>query len=126
MVSHILSGEFPGFPKEPPGSLARWPRLPAFTDMLTRGVGAASGEPSLLVIAPTRELAIQIQEESDKWLARKVGESWFIWMWVKMEDRTTDVSRVLVLTIQLLGYLILTHAHIYSLSHLIWDMDGYG
>lgn len=40
--------------------------LPAFTDMLTRGVGAASGEPSLLVIAPTRELAIQIQEESDK------------------------------------------------------------
>jgi len=62
--------------------------------MLTRGVGAASGEPSLLVIAPTRELAIQIQEESDKWLARKVGESWFIWMWVKMEDRTTDVSRV--------------------------------
>ena len=52
----------------PPVLSRRRPRLPAFTDMLTRGVGAASGEPSLLVIAPTRELAIQIQEESDKWL----------------------------------------------------------
>ena len=40
------------------------PRLPAFTDILQRQLGA--GEPSLLVIAPTRELAIQIQEESDK------------------------------------------------------------
>eukprot|EP00434_Breviolum_minutum_P006283 symbB.v1.2.005543.t1/scaffold308.1/size235111/6 len=40
--------------------------LPAFTDMLSRGLGAASGEPSLLVIAPTRELAIQIQEEGEK------------------------------------------------------------
>eukprot|EP00913_Durusdinium_trenchii_P013083 g12283.t1 len=38
--------------------------LPAFTDILTKGV--AAGDPSLLVIAPTRELAIQIQEESDK------------------------------------------------------------
>ena len=36
--------------------------------MLSRGVGAASGEPSLLVIAPTRELAIQIQEEGEKLL----------------------------------------------------------
>ncbi|CAJ1457002.1 unnamed protein product [Effrenium voratum] len=38
--------------------------LPAFTDILTRGIGA--GAPTLLVIAPTRELAIQIQEEADK------------------------------------------------------------
>jgi len=45
--------------------------------MLSRGLGAASGEPSLLVIAPTRELAIQIQEEGEKCLGvfvRKFGE----------------------------------------------------
>jgi len=38
--------------------------LPAFAFMLERQIRA--GDPALLVIAPTRELAIQIQEESDK------------------------------------------------------------
>ncbi|CAE8701683.1 unnamed protein product, partial [Polarella glacialis] len=38
--------------------------LPGFATMLERQVSA--GDPSLLCIAPTRELAVQIQEEADK------------------------------------------------------------
>eukprot|EP00930_Biecheleria_cincta_P073173 TRINITY_DN604_c1_g1_i1.p1 TRINITY_DN604_c1_g1~~TRINITY_DN604_c1_g1_i1.p1 ORF type:complete len:723 (-),score=123.18 TRINITY_DN604_c1_g1_i1:195-2168(-) len=38
--------------------------LPAFTMIIERGIQA--GPPSLLVMAPTRELAVQIQEEADK------------------------------------------------------------
>lgn len=38
--------------------------LPAFKDFIEQGV--RPGSPSLLVLAPTRELAIQIQEEADK------------------------------------------------------------
>jgi len=38
--------------------------MPAFAMMLK--AGARAGDPTLLVIAPTRELAVQIQEEADK------------------------------------------------------------
>jgi len=38
--------------------------LPAFAYMMERGVRA--GDPTLLVLAPTRELAVQIEEESKK------------------------------------------------------------
>lgn len=38
--------------------------LPAFTYILERQISA--GDPTLLCIAPTRELAVQIQEEADK------------------------------------------------------------
>eukprot|EP00929_Paragymnodinium_shiwhaense_P029775 TRINITY_DN169_c1_g1_i1.p1 TRINITY_DN169_c1_g1~~TRINITY_DN169_c1_g1_i1.p1 ORF type:complete len:764 (-),score=188.09 TRINITY_DN169_c1_g1_i1:152-2443(-) len=44
--------------------------LPAFTTILEKQL--SQGDPHLLVMAPTRELAVQIQEESDKF-AKKAG-----------------------------------------------------
>lgn len=91
--------------------------------MLSRGVGAASGEPSLLVIAPTRELAIQIQEEGEKLLGGRKSGNWRK-RWDDDDDDDEPLPWVYIYTVYIiLKYMM--YGIIYIYPDVQWSWPNY-